>query len=416
MTTSTHRPHPSSGAALGTARLLAGIADGPLVDVAAHRSVHGPLELVDRNALVRMASQVGLLGRGGAAFPVETKLSATRPGSRTEVVVNLSEGEPASEKDRVLGRYAPHLVLDGALLVAAALRTTHVTVAVHDERTRSVLDEAVRGRGDARRVSVVGTDGGFVAGEARALLRGLGGGPMVPPGRRVIPAVSGLHRQPTFVSNAETFAHLGLLGTHGPEWYASVGSHREGGTTLLTLLGRTRVQGVVEVAMGTPLRDLLGDTPGPVLVGGYHGTWIADVGDLVLDRAALRERGLHLGAGVIAALAPDTCAIAEVAQVAAWLASESVGQCGPCYFGLPAVAADIEALAHGQLPRGGIEQLRRRLGQLPSRGACGHPDGAAMFVSSALDVLQAEVTDHLAHGTCDRTYAGTLPTGNAARR
>jgi NADH:ubiquinone oxidoreductase subunit F (NADH-binding) len=400
---------------LGPARLLAGIADGPLVDVAAHRRLHGPLELVDSNALVRMASQVGLLGRGGAGFPVETKLSATRPGSRTQVVVNLSEGEPASQKDRVLGRYAPHLVLDGALLVAAALRTRHVTVAVHDERTRSVLEEAVGGRADARRVRVVGTMGGFVGGEARALLRGLEGGPMVPPGRGVVPAVSGLHRQPTFVSNAETFAHLGLLGTHGSAWYASVGLRRERGTMLLTLLGCACVQGVVEVAMGTPLRDLLGDRPGPVLVGGYHGTWVADVGDLVLDRALLRDRGLHLGAGVIAALAPDSCSIAEVAHVAAWLASESVGQCGPCFFGLPAVAADVDALAHGQLPRGGVEQLRRRLGQLPSRGACGHPDGAAMFVSSALDVLQAEVTDHLAHGTCHRPYAGTLPTSSARR-
>ncbi len=412
MSTSTHSPTST----FARTRLLAGTAEGPLLDPTAHRREHGPLELVDRETLVRAAAQVGLLGRGGAGFPVATKLGATRPGSRTEVVVNLSEGEPASQKDRVLGRYVPHLVLDGALLVAAALRTTHVTVAVHDEDARRVLADAVRARTDTKRLRVVGVAGGFVAGEARALLRGLDGGPMAPPGRRVVPALEGLHGRPTFVSNAETFAHLGLLGTHGADWYGTVGSERERGTTLLTLLGRTRTRGVVEVEMGTRFRDLLDEPVGPVLIGGYHGTWVAGADDLVLDRAALREQGIHLGAGVVAALAPDTCAIAEVAHVADWLASESVGQCGPCFFGLPSVASDVEALAQGQLPRGGLEQLRRRLGQLPSRGACGHPDGAAMFVSSAMNVLQTEVTDHLAHGTCHRPYVGTLPTHTSQRR
>jgi NADH:ubiquinone oxidoreductase subunit F (NADH-binding) len=392
------------------ARLFAGTADGPVLDLSRHRHLHGPLERVNRETLVHAASHVGLLGRGGAGFPVSVKLSSTRPGARTEVVVNLSEGEPASHKDRVLASNAPHLVLDGALLVADALRTRRVTVAVHDTAVRRIVAAAVRERPDAAHVEVVGTPGGFVAGEVRALLNGLEGGPGVPPGRRQIPSVSGLHDRPTFVSNAETFAHLGLLGSHGRDWYGDVGAPAERGTTLLTLLGQTVASGVVEVPLGTPLHQLVKSSVGPVLIGGYHGTWLPQVGDLTLDRADLRDRGLHLGAGVIAALPIDTCALAEVAVVARWLASQSVGQCGPCFFGLPAVASDIDALLRGRLPEDGLQALRRRLGQLPGRGACGHPDGAAMFIRSALDVLQTEVAQHLANGTCGRPYGGTLPT------
>jgi NADH:ubiquinone oxidoreductase subunit F (NADH-binding) len=309
----------------------------------------------------------------------------------------------------VLAANAPHLLLDGALLVAGALRTRKVTVAVHDATIADVVAAAVRTRSDAAHVKVVRATGGFVSGEVRALLKGLEGAAAAPPGRRQIPSVSGLHGRPTFVSNAETFAHLGLLGTHGDEWYGEVGGRAERGTTLLTLLGQTVVKGVVEVPMGMPLRDLVDDPAGPLLIGGYHGTWLPRVGDLTLDRADLRGRGLHLGAGVIAVLPADTCALAEVAAVADWLARQSLGQCGPCFFGLPSVAGDVDALRRGQLPKGGLQALRRRLGQLPGRGACAHPDGATMFIRSALDVLQAEVAEHLAHGTCGRPYAGTLP-------
>ncbi len=395
-------------------RLFAGTADGPVLDEARHRELHGQLQEVNRETLARAAAHVGLLGRGGAAFPVARKLDATRPGAHTEVVVNLSEGEPASRKDRVLAANAPHLVLDGALLVARALRTRRVTVAVHDAATREVVAAAVRARTDATRVDVVEAPGGFVSGEVRALLKGLEGAPAAPPGRRQIPSVSGLHGRPTFVSNAETFAHLGLLGTHGRDWYGDLGGPAERGTTLLTLLGRTVAPGVVEAPMGMPLRDLLDGQTGPVLIGGYHGTWLSQVGNLTLDRADLRSHGVHLGAGVIAALPADTCALAEVAAVADWLGRQSLGQCGPCFFGLPSVAADVDALLRGQLPQGGLQALRRRLGQLPGRGACAHPDGAAMFVRSALEVLQSEVSEHLAHGTCGRPYAGTLPVDRAA--
>jgi NADH:ubiquinone oxidoreductase subunit F (NADH-binding) len=148
-----------------------------------------------------------------------------------------------------------------------------------------------------------------------------------------------------------------------------------------------------------------------VLVGGYHGTWIRDSGDLVVTRPALRAARTPLNAGVLARLPHESCALRELASVVAWLAGQSAGQCGPCYFGLPLLAHTLAQLAAGAPleahARGRAELLR-------GRGACAHPDGVATFVDSALDVLAPEIADHRTHGHCGRQYLGALPTGRAS--
>ncbi len=406
MTTTGVRPDTAAIATIGTARLFAGVGQDDPYAHDHHRRTHGEPAAFDKTTLGQALAFVGLRGRGGAGFPVADKLASTPAGGSTEIVVNLSEGEPASHKDRTLARTVPHLVIDGALTVARALRTRRVTIAVQDRDAAEVLARALADRKDARKVRLQLTAGGFVAGEARALIRSIDGEPAVPPGRRVLPTVAGVGGRPTFLSNAETFAHIGLLACHGADWFGEVGGS-ERGTTLVTLIGDLPHTGLVEAPLGMRLADLVGE--GPTLIGGYHGTWVSRVDDLRLDRDHLRTHGLHLGAGVIARLPPETCALAEVLRVARWLAAESSGQCGPCFFGLPAVAGDLEALTAGRLPAQGLEHLRRRLGLLPGRGACGHPDGAAMFLRTALEVHQAEIATHLAHGGCGRDCAGVLP-------
>ena len=190
-----------------------------------------------------------------------------------------------------------------------------------------------------------------------------------------------------------------------------VGSPTEPGTSLLTLVGDVPRPGVVEVATGQRLATLLpgqDSDPRPVLIGGYHGSWVTDVGDLRVERPRLRDAGVPLNAGVIARLSHDTCALAEVAAVSAWLAEQSAGQCGPCFFGLPAVAHDVAALLRGIDPG---DDLVSRMAQLPGRGACAHPDGAAMFVRTAITTMSAEVETRRRHGTCGRPWLRELPIG-----
>ncbi len=393
--------------AYGAARLLAGTHGRIRLDLAEHRRVHGAQRVLDRDRLAAAAAEVGLLGHGGAAFPVAIKLRSTPVGRATEVLVNGSEGEPASFKDRVLMRLAPHLVIDGALDVAGALGTHRVTILVHDEGARRSLTDALGERGPAAgSVRVVASTGRFVGGEVRAAMRSVDGGPAVPPGRRILPHVAGVSGRPTFASNVETFAQLALLSSLGTRDYASVGHADEPGTTLVTVWGDVAVPGVAEVPTGMAVSTLLGPGAGPVLVGGYHGTWVDSADGLVIARPVLRAAGAPLNAGVLARLPADTCALAEVAAVASWLASESAGQCGPCVFGLPAIARDIDGLLRGQDL---AAEAQRRAEQVSGRGACAHPDGSSAFVRSALQVHAAEVVAHRAHGTCGRPYRGALP-------
>ncbi|CAI9411943.1 NADH-ubiquinone oxidoreductase-F iron-sulfur binding region domain-containing protein [Nocardioides sp. T2.26MG-1] len=403
----------ASPTAFGTARLLGGVTHGGRADLTTHRRVHGPQHHRTLDELAADASRVRLLGRGGAAFPVATKLAAVPVGPRTQVVVNGSESEPASRKDRTLMTLTPHLVLDGALAVARALRTTHVTIAVHDEAAyaslRAALEERTRREPVTGRVDLHRQPAGFVSGEVRAVLRGLDGGPAVPPSRRTLPSVSGLHGAPTFASNVETFAQVALLISLGPAEYAAVGDPEEPGTTLLTLLGDTRTRGVVEVPTDLPLDALVPGEGGPVLLGGYHGRWVHDVVGRTAARPGLRAAGLPLNAGVVARLPRDVCALAEVTAVARWLAAQSAGQCGPCLFGTAAAARDVGELLRGRA----APAVEARVAGLVRRGACAHPDGTAAFVASALEALPDELAEHRRHGTCGRPYGGVLPLDGA---
>lgn len=395
--------------ALGAARLLAGVNRGARADLAVHRSTHGAQQHRTRDELVRETAAVQLRGRGGAAFPVSTKLEAMPTGSAVEILVNGSESEPASRKDRTLMTLAPHLVIDGALLVARALRTRRITVAVHDvdahASLKRALEERRRAESHRERISVRLQPARFVAGEVRAVISGLDGGAAVPPGRRTLPTVRGLHGSPTFASNVETFAQLALLVSLGARRFAEVGDAAEPGTTLLTLVGDVSTAGVVEVPTGLPVDALLAGSSGPVLIGGYHGHWVSDVRGLRVTRPSLREAGAPLNAGVIARIPESGCALAEVAAVSTWLSAQSAGQCGPCLFGTHSVARDVAALLRGRP----APEVRTRLRGLAGRGACAHPDGTAAFVASALEAMPAEVATHARHGGCGRPYLGILP-------
>jgi NADH:ubiquinone oxidoreductase subunit F (NADH-binding) len=319
------------------------------------------------------------------------------------VVVNGSESEPASYKDRTLMRRAPHLVLDGLALVSHALRARDLVVAVHDGASAQSIEHAIRERADLR-VRVVRTPAGFVSGEARAVVEALDGRPAVPTGRRTLPTASGVRGRPTFLSNVETFAQLAVAARMGVR-FADRGAREEAGTTLATVCAHGRRPFVVEAPTDARLADLLGLVDAHrslVLIGGYHGTFCRAVETLPLSRPALRERGISLGAGALLALSAETCWLREVSAVADYLSAESAGQCGPCLFGLAAIADDLRRMVIGDRPA--FDRLRSRLGVVPGRGACAHPDGTVRMIASFLAAAPDEIDLHLAHGTCARPW------------
>jgi NADH:ubiquinone oxidoreductase subunit F (NADH-binding) len=170
----------------------------------------------------------------------------------------------------------------------------------------------------------------------------------------------------------------------------------------MTLSGAVRQPGVYELPAGSSAREALaaaGGSAGPlgaVLAGGFFGSWLA----APLDPAARTP-----GAGVLVALPEHTCGLSETAGVLAYLGSQTAGQCGPCMFGLPSVAQDFAELAWGRPGAPLLERLGRRLGLLPGRGACRHPDGAARLAASALETFADDVRRHLQYGPCAHAAA-----------
>jgi NADH:ubiquinone oxidoreductase subunit F (NADH-binding) len=245
----------------------------------------------------------------------------------------------------------------------------------------------------------------FVAGEASAVVHWIARG--VPTPTHTPPRLSerGLHHRPTLVQNVETLAHLALIARFGSRWFREVGTAAEPGSTLVTLLGAIARPGVYEVPIGLSVREVLGRGGGPVgapravLLGGYFGGF-ADLGsvlELPFSRAGLAPLGAAPGAGLLAVLPEDACGLVETARVARYLARESAGQCGPCRFGLPAIADEVERLAfEGSFRAARLSEL---FVAVEHRGACAHPDGAVRLVRSALAVFADEIDLH-ASGRC----------------
>ncbi|MFF0521161.1 NADH-ubiquinone oxidoreductase-F iron-sulfur binding region domain-containing protein [Actinomadura nitritigenes] len=406
---------------IGPPRLLAGLDRTSRLDAAAHRLVHPVPRGLPLRELAALAESVDLRGRGGAAFPFARKLaavhrSARRTGRDPVVLVNATEGEPASSKDKALLAHVPHLVLNGAVLAVKALGARELVIGVTDDglaaRSLRLAVAETRLRDRAR---VVRLPERFVTGEGGALVRGVNGETPIPPGQKVRAADSGVDRLPTLLSNAETFAQLAVLAELGADGYRAAGTPREPGTVLLTVTLPDGGHMVVETPAGVPLADVLRhcgtDAGQGVIVGGYHGACLtpAQAARVTVSREAMAAAGGALGAGIVVPLPRDTCPLGEIARVAGYMGAESAGQCGPCRLGLPAIARSVAALAAGTAGDEAVAAVRRGSATVRGRGACKHPDGTTRFLLSALRAFDDDVAAHLDRGGCGRPTRRFLP-------
>jgi NADH:ubiquinone oxidoreductase subunit F (NADH-binding) len=416
-------PGTATGRRAGVARLLGGPAERP--DLAGHLRRHGPLPGHGAEQILDAVERSGLTGRGGAAFPTGRKLRAVATGAGAGagrrsarqagpvVVANGCEGEPASNKDKMLMTDAPHLVLDGIVLAARAVGAVRAHLCLHedDEPAIRTVEHALAERRAAGMETVdlriARVPHRYVASEESALVRLLNGGPALPQFTPPRPFERGVAGRATLVNNVETLAHLALVVRHGPEWFRAAGTSGAPGTTLVTVGGAVAAPGVYEIPLGITGQELLALAGGPteslqaVLAGGYFGAWLPTARALEtrITPADLATAGAALGAGIFVALPAGSCGLAESARVARYLAGQSAGQCGPCINGLPALAMGLEALAlRGD--RRAPDYLARVTPYVAGRGGCHHPDGAVRLISSALAVFAADARTHLAYGPC----------------
>lgn len=353
--------------------------------------------------LLSALEAAGLTGRGGAHLPSIVKWRAVRATPHPHgpvVVANGAESEPESRKDAALLEFRPHLVLDGLAAAADALGAREAVIWLHEGAStvrssvaRALAERAAAGIPDAPMRVVVGPDR-YLTGESSAIVHALSGGPALPQFRTLPSAVSGVDGRPTLVQNVETLARVALV----ERGYAPA-------SMLVTVVvGDARV--VLETSTEADLREVVaqvsGVTPVAALLGGYGGQWCSwdALAGTRLDERDLRAHGLSLGAGVLSLVRPAECGLERAAAIAGYLAEQTARQCGPCLFGLPALASSIDLLVRGGWrSRKETARLDRFLAEIRGRGACGHPDGAVRMVASALDVFAEDVAAHR-HGRC----------------
>ncbi|MEP6631607.1 MAG: NADH-ubiquinone oxidoreductase-F iron-sulfur binding region domain-containing protein [Lapillicoccus sp.] len=361
--------------------------------------------------LVTALAEAGLTGRGGAGFSTAVKVRAAADHG-AELIVNACDGELGAAKDAYVVQHHLPLLRRGADLVGgrrvryAARRGSYAhTLLIH-----AGLD-------------VLTVPDRYVSSEESALVS-LAHGGLARPMTKAVPVVfgatdpDGRALPATVVLNAETVLRIAQIMEYGPSWFRAFGTPDEPGPRLAAIDGAVFAPGVVETAAGVPLAELVraaGGTTGlasAVGIGGLSGGWLTpdEAKSATWSRAGLQAYGFSPGPGTVLVLGADTCPLVHVSGVLDHAAGESAGQCGPCMFGVPAVADDVRLLAQGRLDGPGLQRLRGRLGLLPGRGACRFPDGVAGYARSALQAFPAEVAAHL-DGTC--TVASSMRRSHA---
>ena len=339
-------------------------------------------------------------------------------------MINASEGEPLSAKDRTLILLRPHLVLDGAALAADTLGADDIVLYLSRgaTETEQTMQRAVKERRRAGlpepTIRIVRTPHRYIAGESSAVVNRVSGGPSKPKFSLQRSSEKGVNDRPTLVQNAETLAHAAMIARYGDDWFRKLGTDSTPGSTLMTLCGNVIHPGVYEADLGASLGGVLeaaGGTVSPAggaLLGGYFGTWLppAALRDLPLDMERLRSiYGASLGCGVVAVLPYDGCAVVEAARIFSYLAAETAGQCGPCVNGLGAIAEAMDRIAISRPAAHDLDRVLRWVEMVRGRGACHHPDGAVGMLSSALTVFNDHLRIHVSGQRCFGVDAAGFP-------
>jgi len=367
----------------------------------------------------------GLRGRGGACFPTGQKWSfaAAEAGPERYVVANGGEDEPGSLKDRVVMENYPHKLLEGALLAAHAIGAREVVLYVNSLYADAIykLEDAIREAtaagylaggpaGSAVGARIHPASQEYVAGEDTAALEAIEGKKPLPRQKPPFPTGAGLFGKPTVVNNVETFAYVPAIVRKGPDWFRSQGTADNPGTMLFTLPANVRRSGVLELPVGTSLRELIEEHGGGVasgkairgvLPGGPSSGFLAGSDlDVAMDREPLTAKGSALGCGVLRIVEEGQCVVEVVDEIARFFARESCGQCPACVMETSNLGKIIEQVQKGA----GTAQM---LEQVPKLGAFARGKGFCSLISmpippltSALRLFPDDFSYHIEHHSC----------------
>ena len=388
-------------------------------------------------ATIDAMTKSGLRGRGGGGFSTGVKwnFAAAQKNEEKYIICNADEGDPGAFMDRSTIEGDPHTVIEGMIIGGYAIGAKQGYVYIRAEYPLAIkrLEIAI----DAARkagflgTNIFGTDksfdieirlgaGAFVCGEETALIRSIEGDRGMPRPRPPYPAASGLWGKPTVINNVETFANVPVVILDGPEWFASIGTEKSKGTKVFALAGKVNNTGLVEVPMGTTLRDVVFEVGGgikdgkafkAVQTGGPAGGCLPEAYlDTPVDYESLAAAGSMMGSGGMIVIDEDSCMVDVARFFLDFTQDESCGKCTPCREGTKRMLEILQRIASGRGVEGDIDKLLRLGDTIKRTSLCGLGQAAPNPVLSTIKHFRAEYESHIREKRCPAGVCAALLT------
>ncbi|MEA3451488.1 MAG: NuoF family protein, partial [Bacteroidota bacterium] len=393
-----------------------------------------------------LVEKSGLRGRGGGGFSTgkKWKFAAREKADQRYLICNADEGDPGAFMDRAVIEGDPHRLIEGMAIAAYAIGATKSYVYIRAEyplaieRLKIAIEQAKEYGFIGKNIYDSGVDfeikikmgaGAFVCGEETALIHSIEGKRGMPRPRPPFPAVSGLFGKPTIINNVETFANIAEIIKNGYEWFASIGTEGSKGTKVFALSGNVKLTGLVEVPMGTSVRDVIFKIGGgipfgkkfkSVQIGGPSGGCITEQNlDIKVDYDSLIEVGAMMGSGGLVVMDEDTCMVDVAKFFMDFIQRESCGKCIPCREGTKRMLEILENITKKPVETGGhvalerfkgVTQLEKLAKVIKETSLCGLGQTAPNPVMSTLKWFRNEYDEHIFERKCSANVCTELRT------
>lgn len=392
-----------------------------------YRALGRVLFEMDSDEVIETIEKSGLRGRGGAGFPTGKKWRATRDakGDKKYVVCNADEGDPGAFMDRSILEGDPHAVLEAMAIAGFAvgaekgyiyvraeypIAVHRLQTAIEQARKYGILGEKIFGTNFNFDIEIRLGAGAFVCGEETALLESIEGRRGQPRVKPPYPAQSGLWGCPTLINNVETYANVAQIILKGADWYSSIGTATSKGTKVFALGGNVNNVGLVEVPMGTTLREIVFDIGGGIpngrefkaaQTGGPSGGCIPKEHlDTPIDYESLKEIGSMMGSGGLIVMDDTKCMVCLAKFYLQFTVSESCGKCTPCRIGTKRMLEILERLCSGEGEEYDIYKLEKLAANIKKASICGLGQSAPNPVISTMKYFREEFRQHAIEKEC----------------
>ena len=392
-----------------------------------YKALEKVLKEMTQDEVIDVIKDSGLRGRGGAGFPTGKKWELTKAseGDQKYVVCNADEGDPGAFMDRSILEGDPHSVLEAMAIAGYAIGANkgyiyvraeypiavqRLKIAIEQARDYGILGEDIFDTDFSFDIEIRLGAGAFVCGEETALLESIEGKRGQPRVKPPYPAQSGLWGKPTLINNVETYANIAQIILNGAEWYSSIGTETSKGTKVFALGGNVNNIGLVEVPMGTTLREIIYDIGGGIpngrdfkaaQTGGPSGGCIPKEHlDTPIDYESLKQIGSMMGSGGLIVMDDTKCMVALAKFYLDFTVSESCGKCTPCRIGTKRMLEILERLCNGEGEELDLYKLEKLAANIQKSSVCGLGQTAPNPVVSTMKYFREEFREHAVKKEC----------------